>query len=297
MSVHLVHHATNRGHGLPPSSLAGLRHCLDAGAVLVEFDIRPLRDGHYALLHDARLEKQTTGRGLVSQQTELGLEGIELRVNGRPTGEPVALLGQAIDLACGYPSLCELQLDLKADAPLSEASLARLVDLVEPLRPRVRITSTADWVLRALGVLTPGLPLGFDPLAYLDVAKSGTSTFDKPPYRRGAHGYRDDHPMAATAWGSAEGYLLARAETLWAQAPQGAAWYIRGAMLERALDDGYDWIAWLHARGALVDAWTLDAAHPRDVALARRLCDLGVDRITTNDAPALATRLEFLTIY
>jgi glycerophosphoryl diester phosphodiesterase len=48
----------------------------------------------------------------------------------------------------------------------------------------------------------------------------------------------------------------------------------------------------LHARDAQVDAWTLDAHRPEQVALARRLAAQGVDRITTNDAPALAQALD-----
>ena len=43
--------------------------------------------------------------------------------------------------------------------------------------------------------------------------------------------------------------------------------------------------------GAQVTAWTLDADTPEQVALARRLAALGVDRITTNDAPALTQAL------
>jgi hypothetical protein len=72
----------------------------------------------------------------------------------------------------------------------------------------------------------------------------------------------------------------------------GATWYIDATLLARALDDGFDWIAGLHARGAGVDARTLDADRPERFALARRLVEARVDRITTNDAPALARVLD-----
>ena len=108
----------------------------------------------------------------------------------------------------------------------------------------------------------------------------------------GAYGYRDDHPLALMRWGSAADYLAARAETLWAQVPiADAVWYIRASLLGCMLHDGFDWVADLHRRGAQVDAWTLDAGHPEQVGLARRLIAAGVDRITTNDAPALAAAL------
>ena len=111
-----------------------------------------------------------------------------------------------------------------------------------------------------------------------------------PPLRTGAYGYLDEHPLALTRWGAPADYLAARAEALWTQAPV-AMWYIRGALLARALDDGFDWIAWLHDRGAQVTAWTLDASHAHQLDLARTLAKAGVDRITTNDAGALARAL------
>ena len=108
----------------------------------------------------------------------------------------------------------------------------------------------------------------------------------------GAYGYRDDHPLAMMPWGSTADYLSARAEALWTQVPiAGAIWYIRASLLGCMLDDGFDWISDLRRRGAEVDAWTLDAGEPEQVALARRLAAAGVDRITTNDAPALAVAL------
>ena len=50
-------------------------------------------------------------------------------------------------------------------------------------------------------------------------------------------------------------------------------------------------VALLHKAGSQVAAWTLDADRPADVALAKRLLEVGVDRITTNDPPALARAL------
>src|SRR5919106_1634441 len=108
-----------------------------------------------------------------------------------------------------------------------------------------------------------------------------------PPFRQGAYGYWDDHPLASRRWGSAADYLAARAEALCAQVPTGMIWYIHAWLLGKGLDDGFDWIAYLHSYNAQVDAWTLDAHRPEHVALAQRLIAQGVDRITTNDAPAL----------
>ncbi len=58
--------------------------------------------------------------------------------------------------------------------------------------------------------------------------------------------------------------------------------------MAHSFNDGFDWIAYLHDRGYQVDAWTLDPDRQEHTALARRLVDEGIDRITTNDAPGLA---------
>ena len=255
-------------------------------------DIQPLADGEYALLHNALLEEGTTGRGPVGGQSARTLEGLRLVWQGKVTGEPVPLLSRVVDLLRGRPFPEELQLDLKvyASAPARESALRSLAELVAPLGQRVRVSSTADWALWRLHALAPDLRLGFDPLLYLDV-RPADSDPDAPPYRTGAYGYRDDHPLASRRWGTAAEYLRERAEALWLQAPMAGIWYIRAQTLARALDDGFDWIAYLHERGVLVAAWTLDPAEPGHLPLARRLAAAGADRFTSNDAPALAEAL------
>jgi glycerophosphoryl diester phosphodiesterase len=287
----LVHHAANRGPHHPPNSLQGLRNCLLAGARAVEVDITPLADGAFALLHDAQLEEATDGEGQTVLCTADQIRGLHTVWQGMVTGEGVGLLAQAVSLVDEIPHLQELQLDLKPHAPLSDAVLTRLLQVIAPVKDRVRVSCVADWAVRRLRVLDSELALGFDPLLYLDVETGEEHDAETPPFRVGAYGYRDDHPLSSRQWGTAADYLAARTEALIAQAPPGVVWYIRAALLARSLDDGYDWIAALHAQGNQVDAWTLDADGPGHVSLARRLVEAGVDRITTNDAPRLATAL------
>jgi glycerophosphoryl diester phosphodiesterase len=201
------------------------------------------------------------------------------------------LLSQAVALVRDYPHLQELQLDLKPHAPLTSAVLENLLRWIEPVKDQIRVTSVADWALRRLRELDPDLSLGFDPLLYLDV-ETGEERH-APPFRVGAYGYRDDHPLSTRVWGAPADYLAARAEALWVQAPAGTAWYIRASILDQILHHGFDWIAHLHARGAEVDAWTLDAGKPGHIERTRRLVAAGIDRVTTNDAPRLAAALEY----
>lgn len=288
--VLLIHHGANRGRLYPQNSLGGLRHCLRAGARVVEVDITPTADGAFAVLHDYLLDHTTTGSGRVAAHTAEELRGLCLLWHGQASSERVALLEDALALLAEQPATAELQLDLKPDEPLPTPLLGRLADTLAPLRERVRVTTGADWALGRLHALDPHLPLGFDPGWYLD-ARPEPYEPPEPPFSLGAYGYYDEHPLARHVWGTPAEYLEARAECLWRQAPYAGVWYLHGRLVERSLDDGFDWIAWLHARGVEVDVWTLDPEHADHVEGARRLVDLGADRLTTNDAPALAQAL------
>lgn len=290
-----IHHAATLGGRFPPSSLSGLAACLDAGAAIIEIDLVPLADGDFALLHDGHLDATTDGSGSVAEATAEQVREFRLRWRGALTGEPVGTLSQAVALVAAHDGLAELQLDLKPFTPLTDAVLAALLRQIAPIRPRVRVTSVADWALRRLRRLDPGLALGFDPLLYLDVERSPEPEkkggMRIPPHHTGAYGYLDDHPLAADRWGEAHEYLAARAEGLAAQVAAGT-WYVRATLLARMLADGFDWIDWLHRHGIQVAAWTLNPAQPHHIALARRLSALGVDRITTDDPAGLAAVLD-----
>lgn len=290
--VLLVHHAAMGGHCYPPCSLEGFQACLGAGARFIEVDISPLADGDFLLYHHGHLDGVTTGQGPVAACTSARARDLRLVWEGQETPYAPGTLGQALGLLASHGQTVELQLDLKPHAPLTEAVLAGLARLLAPLEDQVRVSSPGDWAIRGLHALAPGLGLGFDPLLYLEPDTGDERDRQRPPYRVGAYGYRDDHPVAMMRWGSTPDYLAARTETLWAQVPiADAVWYIRASLLGCMLHDGFDWVADLHRRGAQVDAWTLDAGHPEQVGLARRLIAAGVDRITTNDAPALAAAL------
>jgi glycerophosphoryl diester phosphodiesterase len=293
----LIHHAANRDHTYPSGSLPALQACLEAGARAVEIDISLLADGEFALLHGPTLERETTGSGPIGALTSEQARALHYIRQGKVTGVGVGLLPQAIDLLRQYSGTAELQLDLKPDVYSSNVVLSQLVTGLQPVMDRVRVTSPSDWALRRLHALDPSLALGFDPLLYLEIDYGEHSDPTVPPFRRGAYGYWDDHPLSTRRWGATADYLAARADALWSQAPPGAVWYIDARLLELALDDGFDWIAYLHDRGAEVDAWTLDAHRSEHAALARRLAAQGVDRITTNEAPALAQVLDVDVIH
>ncbi len=289
--VELVHHAASRGRDLPPSSLAAVAACLEARARVIEVDLSLTADGDLVLLHGPLLEDETTGSGPIQARTAAELSQMRHVWRGQVTERRGGRLGQALELLAAHRYPVEVQLDCKPEGLSEPAVMACLVERLQPIKHRVRLSSEADWLVRRLQALDPELPVGFDPLLYLEQIDDEWGERDGPPFRRGAYGYLDDHPLASRRWGPPADYLAARAEALCAQAAGVGMWYIRARVLAHTLDDGFDWIGTMHDRGARVTAWTLDPDNPASVALARRLVGQGVDRITTNDPEGLARAL------
>lgn len=289
--VTLIHHAANCGHAAPPGSLSALEHCLEAGAAFIEIDVIPLADGSFALLHDQYLENETSGEGRAPAMARGQIESLYYKVDDEISDEKVGFLEDAIDLLKAHPDTQCLQIDLKPFTPLTRGVLRGFLELLGPVADRIQVTSVADWAVRSLARFTPDLALGFDPLLYLDLEGQEPRPPEVPPFRVGAYGLRDDHPLSAYQWGPLGDYFAARAGALLVQAPKGCEWFIRAEILKMAYDAGFDWIDFLHQNGATVDGWTIDVTQPQQVDLARFLVAHGVDKLTTDTPARLAVKL------
>lgn len=294
--VILIHHAAQHDHQAPPGSLSALESCLQAGAAVVEIDILPLSDGSFALLHDQDLAAETNGAGKAPQMRREAVQDLCYRWNGRVTDEKVGFLEDAIDLLSAHPHTQRLQLDLKPFAPLPLPVLMNLLEIIDPVKERIQVTSVADWVIRALAPVSQGLALGFDPLLYLDLVEETPRPGEIPPFRIGAYGLLDDHPLSAYQWGPPEDYFAARAAVLLAQVPDGCDWFFRAEVLKLALDAGFNWIAFLHQYGSKVDGWTIDVDQPGHIELAQLLVEHGIDALTADIPSRLATQLSVETM-
>lgn len=289
--VTLIHHAAQNEHGRPPGSLSALEYCLQAGAAVVEIDVLPLADGSFSLLHEQDLAAETDGMGEAPRMRREQVQDLHYRVDGAVTDEKVGFLESALKLLADYPHTQRLQLDLKPYTPLTPAVLQGLLKMISPVKKRVQVTSVADWAVRALARSDPGLSLGFDPLLYLDQVDDEPRPKDIPPFRTGAYGLLDDHPLSAFRWGTLGEYFAARAEALLVQVPRGVDWFIRAEVLQMALAAGFDWIGFLHQAGSKVDGWTIDIRQTGQLELARYLVDHGVDALTTDTPIRLAEQL------
>jgi len=283
--VTLIHHAAYSGDAAPPGSLSALENCLERGATVVEIDITPLADGSFALLHEADLSIETDGVGNAPQMTREQLQNLHYRHHDEVSDEKVGFIEDAVELMMVHPRTQRLQLDLKPFSPLTQDVLRSFLACIDPVKERILVTSVADWALRALSRSAPDVSLGFDPLLYLDWVEDAPRPKQIPPFRVGAYGLLDDHPLSAYRWGSLRDYFAARAAALLVQAPEGCDWFIRAEVLKMALEAGFDWIDFLHQCGSAVDAWTIDVDQRGHIDLARDLVGHGIDALTT-DTPA-----------
>ena len=290
----IVHHMAALDGQYPPNSLESIRVCLEAGAAFIEIDIAALADSDYLLVHDERLESETTGLGPVGQCSLADSGSLFYKnVDGGASAYHVPRLGEVVQLLLDYPNGSRLQLDYKNVIPFSEPEpLQRLVRLIEPLGDRVIVSTGADWQLRRLRRLAAWLELGFDIHFYIDWRFPEEPVDPRvPPYRQGAYGYWDDHILSMQRlWTTAE-YLAERCEMLTTLVPGVTTFYIDHRLLAQSLDDGFNWADALHKAGIKLDAWTLDADNPTAVANAKRLLAAGVDQFTTNTPGELAAIL------
>lgn len=291
MPITLIHHAANCDHKCIPNSLSALEKCLSRGAAVIEIDVIPLTDDSFVLLHDPNLALHTNGSGNAAEMKKEQIEPLYYKVNGSVTKERVGFLSGAVALLKDYPGTKWLQLDFKPFVPLTQTRLNAFLSLIAPVIERIQVTSVADWVLRDLARFSPDLSLGFDPLLYLDLVEDDPRPENIPPFRTGAYGLLDDHPLSSFRWGDLGDYFAARAEALLSQAPQGCQWFIRAEILKMASDAGFEWIDFLHQEGSKVDGWTIDVDQPAHITMAKFLADHGIDALTTNSPRVLADQL------
>lgn len=290
----IVHHKANLDNPkYPPNSLEAVRASLEAGADCVEVDILALAAGDYLVVHDERLESETTGSGPVSACTPEQARTLYIRRydedEDNPERYPVPLLSEVVALLETYPGPARLQLDFKNFTPFpGDEPLQRLIELVRPLGERVIVTSCADWQLRRLRRLAPWLNVGFDILFYLDW-RDPNHEYDprQPPFQEGAYGYFDDHLLAGGQVWPVREYLADRCEALARLVPGVSALYINHNVLMRGLDDGFNWAEALATQGIQTVAWTLDADNSRHMAHTFRLYENGVRQFISNTPLAL----------
>lgn len=241
----------------PEHTLAAYRRALEVGADGLECDVRLTADGHLVCVHDRRVDRTSSGTGLVSTLELTQLEGLDWGSWRQPSpgqGSGAAEVPEAVEsgdrsrlltlrrLLCLVADSPGAQLAIETKHPTRYGGLVerRLVELLARFgwaRPDltgpgpVRVMSFSFLALRRMWQLAPGLPL-----VYL-------ATRMQPLLREGVL------PRGVTAVGIRIDVLRARPD-----------------LPHR-----------LHERGHQVHVWTVD--DPVDV---RRCLQAGVEAIITN---------------
>jgi glycerophosphoryl diester phosphodiesterase len=99
----------------PENSLLSFRKALEAGADILEFDVRLSKDKVPLIMHDDSLDRTSNRTGLIAEKTlaEIREAGIVFTKSGvQKPPEPVPTLGETIELLKEFPGVlinCELK--------------------------------------------------------------------------------------------------------------------------------------------------------------------------------------------
>lgn len=139
-------------HSVPENSLAALERCVALGVDLVEIDVRRTRDGALVLMHDAKVDRTTDGKGRVADLTLARIQALRLK-----------------DAHGGTQAPPTLEAFLRA----AQGRILVNVDLKGPLADEaaevVRRADAADWVLFKAKARLGAPPIADLPL-YRDLA-------------------------------------------------------------------------------------------------------------------------------
>lgn len=133
----------------PENTLRSFKKALELGVDAVELDVRRTKDGEIVVVHDARVDRTTNGRGLVS---ELTLKETKQLVTEK--GEKIPTLGEALDF---------LDRKVKILIELKETDLEdRVLSLVHKkgLEKNVIIVSFLEEALRKVRELNDEIETG-----------------------------------------------------------------------------------------------------------------------------------------
>jgi glycerophosphoryl diester phosphodiesterase len=134
-------------HGYLENTIASMQAAFAAGADIVELDIHPTTDGHFAVLHDWTLDCRTNGKGVTREHTLAELQALDIgygyTADGGRTypfrGKGVGLMPSLDQVLAAFPDR-RLLIDVKSnDASEGEKLADRLAQLPPEQLARVMV--------------------------------------------------------------------------------------------------------------------------------------------------------------
>lgn len=174
----------------PENTLAAFRLAIDLGASAVECDVRLSTDGAPVVIHDARVERTTSGHGEVAALTLAELRRLDAGAWFGPAfnGERLPTLEEALDVCAGHARLF-VELKAGGGAPLVDAAVGAFNGAPAT---DVAVISFDLEIVRLMAARRPDLPLGWlvsadhaarlGPEATLRATAAGGAWFIAPHY-------------------------------------------------------------------------------------------------------------------
>lgn len=164
----------HRGAGgeAPENTFAAFELALRQGADGLEFDVHLSADGVPVVIHDARLERTTSGHGRVREHTAAALRRLDAgswfnrrypsRARTRYAGLKIPLLSQV--LAWARERRCLAYVEIKEGGDLYPGIEAKVLDVIDRTGSGdlTTVISFDFPTLRRLRQLNSGIPLGID---------------------------------------------------------------------------------------------------------------------------------------
>ncbi len=112
----IIAHRGDSAHR-PENTLASFASALEQGADLVEFDIQLTKDGQVVVIHDATLDRTTSGKGRVSELTLAEIRSVSAgypeRFGAEFAGQRVPVLAEVLGLLRGR---AKAMIEIKSDS-------------------------------------------------------------------------------------------------------------------------------------------------------------------------------------
>lgn len=171
----VAHRGSSQTH--PEHTAAAYLRAIDEGADALECDVRLTADRHLVCLHDRRIDRVSTGEGVVSTMTLAQLRDHDFGAWREMPGNGVLTLDELLDLVAAAPRSLGLAIETKhpqrfggeLESALAATLRERGLDTPDAATP-VRTMSFSALAMRRMGDLVPGLPrvllneIGLNPL-------------------------------------------------------------------------------------------------------------------------------------
>lgn len=151
-------------HGYLENTIASMLASFVAGADIVELDVHPTTDGHFAVFHDWTLDCRTDGHGVTREQSMSFLRTLDIGYGyTADSGKTYPFRGTGVGL---MPSLAEVLetfpdrlflINVKSNVPVEGLKLGAFLNDLPPARRATLMVYGGDRPIAALRSLVPGL--------------------------------------------------------------------------------------------------------------------------------------------